>query len=198
MGCDIHMFIEYRCGNGMPWHADDHHASEWEDRCRDKYPKNPSSWCDQCKSTRPDEQTKCWNGYKQFHQVSAVSRNYQLFGLLAGVRTPGPDPLGIPSDISQEVLEALEWYGSDFHSHSYISLEDFKDVLFNKMNFKPSDSNDAFYDWRNIPWDKRPPSYTTIVNYCDKLKETKSLDKQLLGENTTSEVQIRLVFCFDN
>ena len=209
MGCDIHMFIEYKCGNGMPWQADEHHQPVWEDRCRDDSPRE--KWCDHCIEAvdKGTTQHKCDNGYINYIQVCATSRNYQLFAALAGVRGRGPrTDLGLPNDVSEMVARAADYMGSDGHSHSYMSLDEFKKVLFEELDYKPTDRSDAFYEkWgiigetdvqRQKRYDNRPPEYTTIVNYCEKLKEEKSVDKRILGPEFSSEVQIRLVFWFDN
>lgn len=131
--------------------------------------------------------------------LSAIGRNYELFGRLAGVRGGHyRDPLGLPEDVTRLVKEESERWGPDGHSHSYISLEEYKKVLFEELSYKPTSRDDAFYDYRSTPFEKQPPDFTTVVTYCDKLKERMSLDKILLGKDTTSEVQVRLVFWFDN
>lgn len=190
------MFIEYKCGNGMPWQADDHHTPEWESRCKDTKPNNPESWCSYCDS---GHRYRCEEGYLDFVQVRARGRDYELFSRLCdGVRGNGSrEALGLPDDASEVVQEASEAYGVDGHSHSYISLDEFKKALFDECGYEATDRSDAFYD-RSLPYDKHPPDFTTIVNYCEKLKQDKSIDKHILGEDTSSEVQIRLVFWFDN
>ncbi len=54
-------------------------------------------------------------------------RSYHAFALLAGVRnrsdlTPIAEPRGVPPDASPEYLEAVEQYGEDGHSHSWLTL----------------------------------------------------------------------------
>ncbi len=55
-------------------------------------------------------------------------RNYELFGVLAGVRRGGEDmisePRGIPKNASTGYKEAAEAYGEDGHSHSYFLLSE--------------------------------------------------------------------------
>ena len=53
------------------------------------------------------------------------NRNYELFGRLAGVRQDGPDPLGVPEDVSQLARVEISGWGDDGHSHSYLSLREF-------------------------------------------------------------------------
>jgi hypothetical protein len=52
----------------------------------------------------------------------AGSRNYIRFGKLAGVRTEGPDPKGIPDDISESSKLFIDEWGEDGHSHSYLPI----------------------------------------------------------------------------
>jgi len=179
MGCDVHFYIEYRCGNGMPWQADDHHVV---------------------------------NKHGSIASVSATGRNYNLFSLLAGVRGRSKGnfrrPLNLPDDVTDVIYKASEGWSTDAHSHSYMSLDEFKKVIFEEYNaatedhkFKPTKRKDAFWDYDDPAYsdfNKHPPDYTTLITYCEKLKEEKSLDKQILGPDTTSEVQVRLVFWFDN
>lgn len=58
-----------------------------------------------------------------------TSRDYILFGLLAGVRNKTSEsytPRGIPTDASPEVRKWLE--DSDFHSHSWMTPFEFYNV----------------------------------------------------------------------
>lgn len=52
-------------------------------------------------------------------------RNYQFFADLAGVRRPGPEPLGLPEDLSGMSRMYTNIWDGDGHSHSYASLQDF-------------------------------------------------------------------------
>jgi len=67
--------------------------------------------------------------FEQMHHYAPYSyrnRNYRFFGLLAGVRSEeGPDPLGLPEDMSALTAACAESWGYDGHSHSYCSLKDF-------------------------------------------------------------------------
>jgi hypothetical protein len=196
MGADIHMFIEYRCGNGMPWQADDHHKQEWEDRCRDQPNMDPVSYCDSCKK---QSKYRCDRGSVSYSQVRATGRNYELFAALASVRGKGREPLGLPDDVSDIIREASEAYGIDGHSHSYMGIEEFKKVIFEECSnqWPKTKKSNAFYGY-HLPYEKHPPDYTTLINYCEKLKIDKSMDRKLLGPEFSSEVQVRLVFWFDN
>ncbi len=191
MGCDIHMFIEYKVGNGK-WEADEHHTPTVIDYCS----PSDSQKCEACEKGRPLE---CEQSYRDFPQVDATSRNYRLFGALAEVRGEGSKPpKGLPKNVSKGIKEASENYGSDGHSHSYLTLKEFKQIL-DKQGFAPSDSDVAFYDYSSYPdYRSRPAAYTTVVNYCNKLILDKSAELCLLTDNKQNSVQVRLVFWFDN
>ena len=54
-----------------------------------------------------------------------LGRNYDLFAKLAGVRGDGPDPLGVPEDVSDLAAMEIAGWSGDGHSHSYLSLAEF-------------------------------------------------------------------------
>ena len=63
------------------------------------------------------------NGQWECFGSPNVSRNYQLFGKMAGVRgveTSIADPKGLPKDCSTVVKFCADYWGSGGHSHSYL------------------------------------------------------------------------------
>lgn len=67
---------------------------------------------------------KKWVMINRLYDGPANSRNYARFAKLAGVRGDGPEPKGIPSDISDSgKLFIDDWYG-DGHSHSYMGAKE--------------------------------------------------------------------------
>jgi len=54
----------------------------------------------------------------------ATGRNYSLFAALAGVRGSGPAPLGVPDDASDLALMAIDGWGEDGHSHSWMLMSE--------------------------------------------------------------------------
>lgn len=96
MGCDIHLFVEYKITGEN---------------------KEFDYW-------------KCW-----MCQEIEISRSYQLFGLMGEQFRKIVEPIiaarGIPKDgMSIEVeFEINSWQG-DGHSHSWLSLNELKNVLF--------------------------------------------------------------------
>ena len=61
------------------------------------------------------------------------NRNYELFSALANVRGDGdgPDPKGLPQDVSEYVDVEFQGWGMDAHSESWYSARDFVRVYTN-------------------------------------------------------------------
>lgn len=53
------------------------------------------------------------------------NRNYEFFASLAGVRGEGPEPKGLPADVSDYAAALSADWDGDGHSHSWDTLEDF-------------------------------------------------------------------------
>lgn len=51
-------------------------------------------------------------------------RNYDRFARLAGVRGDGPEPRGLPSDVSASTQMLVDEWGDDGHSHSWLPLSE--------------------------------------------------------------------------
>lgn len=168
MGCDIHMFVEYKVGD-KPWEADKNHKEVEEDdyRCVEEFPFD--------------------------------ARDYQVFGLLAGVRRDGPDAKGLPEDVSGVIAKAVDLYGSDGHSHSWTSFKDYKVVLqevgFNLKNlpFEVEWTDDTSYEER---W---AAGTRYIQQQIFKFKMDLEAEKMLLGDqDINTDVDARVVYFFDN
>jgi hypothetical protein len=177
MGTDIHLFIEYKIGD-QPWQADKHHLT-----CKEEDDDDASTY---------------------LVEVGFAYRHYQLFGRLAGVRHAYGEnpPLGLPDDVSTIIKSESDRWDSDGHSHSYSSLEDFERSvieIYGDIGFdiipKAFRNNDEHCRYGEF-------SYINIVAYCkeqvDKLKMELESEKYLLGQDTNTEVQCRLVYWFDN
>lgn len=54
----------------------------------------------------------------------ATSRNYRLFGAIAGVRHSGPEPRGLPDDMSDLAKLFTGAWGADGHSHTWLLLDE--------------------------------------------------------------------------
>lgn len=95
MGCDIHMCVERKIGN--EWHT------AWDG---DIQPMIDA----------PSDR-------RQFPIVRA--RNYGLFADLAGVRGDGPEPKGLPDDLSPLTEHIVHGWGEDGHSHTWYYMDEF-------------------------------------------------------------------------
>jgi hypothetical protein len=116
MGCDIHMYVEYRLTS-----RDD---SVW--RCGDYFKvDNPLS----------DKPT--------MKRVELYGdRNYALFAILADVRNYNladyiSEPKGLPGDATEYVKREYSNWGSDAHSCSYFTLQELIDY---HSEYAPKDS----------------------------------------------------------
>lgn len=109
MGCDIHMVLERRIrGEWVGMHS----YRGIEPNAVDAYSL----------SEQEVPPLKSWITYK------IMSRNYDLFGELAGVRREGSlgnEPRGLPEDMSQLTRVLSEEWAGDGHSHSHLSLLEF-------------------------------------------------------------------------
>ena len=195
MGCDIHIYIEYKRSPNLPWEADEHHTPDTER-------------CEQCFCCQAIPRRECDNPILWGYKTARGPRNYNVFGKLASVRgTSDQKPRGFPGDASDIVKDAFSLDGIDGHSHSYMNIDEFARAVETAYIESKYSTRHNFSDPFGIDLHAKPiadernrryPDYTDIINYCNKLKEDKSIDKVLFDKDVTSEVQVRLVFWFDN
>lgn len=203
MGCDIHMFCEERktINGETKWVNVDY----W--KINPYYDKNEN------------------NGEREMEVVPLYDgRSYRVFTALCGVRDyhgESPkisEPKGLPVDCCIEINEESERWGSDGHSHSYVTLREVLKFVndcaptkcsgyvspedagkLDRLNVKPkmwcqgtSDST-----WVHREWE------VTGINPLDELldKMVKRFNKYC---NDVSEIEesslhnFRIVFWFDN
>lgn len=115
MGCDIHMYVEYK--KELPIKDSKEREEKW--LCGDYFKYNPY------KDIFDDE--------KEFERMELLGhRNYSLFATLAGVRdyselvTPVSKPKGFPSDCCDYVNEEKKQWDGDAHTHSWLTLKEIK------------------------------------------------------------------------
>lgn len=72
-----------------------------------------------------------WVAYRELEKrpyslddIDPRARNYARFAALAGVRGDGPDPKGLPLDISETTQFWVDEWDTDGHSHSWLSLDE--------------------------------------------------------------------------
>lgn len=101
MGCDIHIVLEKK------------HKGKWIGV--EEY-KHRTGWL----ATKSEDGALSWE--HKYIWDNARNRNYDLFARLAGVRGEGPDPKGLPEDVSDLAQMLSDEEGTDGHSHSWCAL----------------------------------------------------------------------------
>lgn len=112
-----------------------------------------------------------------------VWRNYQLFGLMAGVRREIDghfEERGLPEDVSEAVKKESDSWDGDGHTHSYLTLDEMMEKVIDAKN-------------KHILGDSSIEAYDA----------SRSLDADIInGVFTPEEISdsgnYRLVFWFDN
>lgn len=116
MGCDIHMYVEYK---KKFYKAKDSFEERWVHG--DYFKPNPDYNGVDLQEDKM-ERLELYGG-----------RNYGLFATLAGVRdytesmVPVTEPKGVPEDATAYVNKANEDWDSDGHTHSWLTLKELKD-----------------------------------------------------------------------
>ena len=139
MGCDIHLFCEYR-EDYDTWKCADHFRIRTDDV--------------------PDKiNIQSANDYpKYLDPVPLYSdRSYALFSLLAGVRSSGgveqiDDRRGLPHDVSEIVKAYSDYWDADGHSHSWYTA---KELLKKKYKLEEEQrwlSSDEEVDNEELEW----------------------------------------------
>jgi len=167
MGADIHLYIETRLSPNDEWSTDNFHSLE--------------------SSTEEDDEGEEYQDtylipkHSKYH-YSYGGRNYEMFGILADVRGKGClyQPRGIPKDVAKSTKKEIDRMDSDGHSHSYLSLKEFKECL--NVYTKATDYRDTEYE----------AIYDIALEWLNmEQAEAKILE-------TGFEPEIRFVFFFDN
>lgn len=169
MGCDIHMFAEFRREGGK-WEVD----SELE----------------------PEEDLDEDGNVESTYYPSDVNigRNYKIFGFLADVRSRGSciyEPRGMPDDPSEYVDKACKQWGVDGHSHHYLSLDELKHVI---EEYRMSEVEEARQEKQDTKEAKN--AYQGVIDYLEAGIK-KRLHKCPEGLFDV-KVEARVVFWFDN
>lgn len=167
MGADIHWYIETKKSSSEPWTLDDFHTVELIKE-EGEEPYNEIS----------DKYAQYGYGDRNHYG----DRNYTMFGILANVRCKGAiyEPRGVPNDLSKALAEEVDRWDGDGHSHSYLSLDEFKECL-------------DIYKTSGIKGDN---SYTSIYELAANWLAREQAEAMLL--ETGFDPQIRFVFFFDN
>jgi hypothetical protein len=108
MGCDIHMVLEEKQADGT-WQG----VHDYDDGASHK------SHDLLCESNHAAAKPEQWFAYWKVRR-----RNYELFAALAGVRGSGPEPRGLPHDISTMAASRVAAWDHDGHSHTWFTLRE--------------------------------------------------------------------------
>lgn len=198
MGCDIHICLEhYKTING---------DKEWSNI--DYFQKNPYFATD-------DESER------EYELVAVYSnRDYSLFSALADVRNYSEDKVigsvkGTPANCSELTRSLIDGWGSDGHSHSFLTLEELR-AFHNKNGTTKHSGWVHKSECDKVKAGEMPKSWAQGVSGL--LKDSyehleweenegplrfliQSLDERIKGNwrtNDESEESIRIVFWFDN
>jgi hypothetical protein len=136
MGCDLHLYVEHQNSTGnwtLPVEPNPYYDAP-ADRAAKARNWLPDATEEQIQAIVDDPQE--WDSREHIPRDLDPGRNYGLFAILAGVRngcgtagakigeptTPISEPRGIPEDASPAYREIAEQWGSDGHSHSWLTL----------------------------------------------------------------------------
>ena len=120
MGADIHFTIEHRDPHdNFGWVG-----VFWSDAWHSPPRYNMESAHDNGDYTTPEEQRRRMDhGVHPFGRLGR--RDYDFFARLAGVRGDGPEPNGVPSDVSALTQRYISRWGDNGHSHVHMTLREF-------------------------------------------------------------------------
>lgn len=167
MSCSIHLYCEkkiQRDGKDVWW-------------CCDTFSMNPYYGLDVL---------------EEEYEHNSICRvcDYDLFGLLAGVRNteypPIVEPRGLPDDLSNYVrFKAIEQEG-DAHTHSYITAAE----LFDYVKKHPNNFPYTLVRWLVKKIKKMMKTEFDIFSFYSKIEQ-----KKMLKDHADA---FRIVFWFDN
>jgi len=148
---------------------------------------------------------------------SFLTRDYNLFGVLAGVRWYDPswewEPIapnrGLPDDVSYEVRSSCmmydekqrEWVDDeDHHSTTWMLLSEIKAFNWDKK-INDQKHNPEFTQYlKKGKEEERPPmfidNWVPLYDYCDEFKTVRRLMEELV--NIYGNENVRLIIWFDN
>lgn len=118
MGCDIHLYVEVDKGNG--WELSTAHI-------RNERYGTGRDWYGTIMVTQ--RSVPELNDGERISGVFYTRRDYRLFAALAGARNswgivPIAPPRGLPRDVCDEVRVEADRWGTDGHSHSWLTVEE--------------------------------------------------------------------------
>ncbi|CRH24886.1 Uncharacterised protein [Chlamydia trachomatis] len=201
MGCDIHMYVEYKREN--------QESSQW---------KNGDYF-------RINESFGEFEDENKFNQIGLYDkRNYSLFSTLAGVRDysekiiPVSEPKGLPDDISDYVKKESDDWEGDGHTHSWLTLKELRDYNNNSpvLHFSGMISSDqaekldagienpnswcqwtSREDYVKREWSEKNLTLNPLIDLM-QTRAKELLQYHYQDYDLKNDENIRIVFWFDN
>lgn len=129
MGTDIHLYVERKCKSLDKWLVVNPTKAELLGYLAHE-PREDSPLYAMAHAGLPIEEREPENALKW-----RIGRNYQLFGLLAGVRGRRADcvtgnPRGLPNNVSEKVRGLFERWGMDAHTPSWLTYGELESDVF--------------------------------------------------------------------
>ena len=72
---------------------------------------------------------------------AALERNYRRFAALAGVRGDGPDPRGVPADVSETGRFRISASNGDAHNHSWLTIAEAAKIFAETADWSAEEGN---------------------------------------------------------
>lgn len=202
MGCDIHFYVEYKKPHGDGWEADKAHrvyCDGYIDRNGVFQPPSEDDDYDRVGDIgsvykEVEHEGKKYVIHDTWSDIN-VGRNYNFFGFLADVRSSaGTAPIprrGLPDGLSKEIKKASDDWSGDGHSHSYLSLSEFKEVVrqYRETAIQECKQQHEEYGWAE-------DIYQPLIDYIEQGVRDKSYKCPEGLFDTKAEA--RVVFWFDN
>lgn len=164
------------------------------------------------------------NNWERMLSVESIyiGRNYELFGILAGVRDRNndmiDDPRGLPEDVSEVTKKESDRWDGDGHSHSWLTLRELKEYqglhpVVKRSGFISPEAAELLDAGEETPdtwcqmttlttWVKREweEGCDVLKPLVDKLNERVRDEFYVWGDEERPEFdeKIRIVFWFDN
>ena len=201
MGCDIHLFTEIK----KSINSEDKWVNVDNWRYNPYYQEGNNNW-------------------ERMLSVESIysGRNYELFGILAGVRNRNndsiDDPRGLPEDVSEVTKKESDRGDGDGHSHSWLTLRELKEYqglhpVVKRSGFISPEAAELLDAGEETPdtwcqmttlttWVKREweEGCDVLKPLVDKLNERVRDEFYVWGDEERPEFdeKIRIVFWFDN
>jgi hypothetical protein len=164
------------------------------------------------------------DNWEQAMSVESIysGRNYELFGILAGVRCSYndtiDDPRGLPKDVSEVTKKESDRWDGDGHSHSWLTLKELKEYqglhpVVKRSGFISPEAarlldegeetpdtwcgGTSLTDWVKREWEE---GYDTLKPIIDAMDKRVRDEFWVWGDEERPELdeKIRIVFWFDN